>query len=168
MGSMNRKQTLLCALAFIIPALVGFFVWSDDGKRSGEDSVVAEITESGNANEESRVLVYVVGAVKEPGVYELQRGSRVYDAVQAAGNVLPYADMESVNMAEPVEDAMRVYIPLNPERTTPAGTPLRCSISHHSHSSWSNFERCPASEPRRQIKLLNTETNMAGSAQKRN
>ena len=76
MGSMNRKQTLLCALAFIIPALVGFFVWSDDGKRSGEDSVVAEITESGNANEESRVLVYVVGAVKEPGVYELQRGRR--------------------------------------------------------------------------------------------
>ena len=80
MGSMNRKQVLLCALAFIIPALVGFFVWSDDGKRSGEDSVVAEITESGNANEENRVLVYVVGAVKEPGVYELQRGSRVYDA----------------------------------------------------------------------------------------
>lgn len=103
MGSMNRKQVLLCALAFIIPALVGFFVWSDDGKRSGEDSVVAEITESGNANEESRVLVYVVGAVKEPGVYELQRGSRVYDAVQAAGNVLPYADMESVNMANPLK-----------------------------------------------------------------
>ena len=47
---------------------------ADDGKRSGEDSVVVEITESGNANEESRVLVYVVGAVKEPGVYELQRG----------------------------------------------------------------------------------------------
>lgn len=46
MGSMNRKQVLLCALAFIIPALVGFFVWSDDGKRSGEDSVVAEITEA--------------------------------------------------------------------------------------------------------------------------
>ena len=92
MGSMNRKQALLCALAFIIPALVGFFVWSDDGKRSGEDSVVAEITESGNANEESRVLVYVVGAVKEPGVYELQRGSRVYDAVHAAGNALPYSD----------------------------------------------------------------------------
>ena len=126
MGSMNRKQVLLCALAFIIPALVGFFVWSDDGKRSGEDSVVAEITES-------RVLVYVVGAVKEPGVYELQRGSRVYDAVQAAGNVLPYADMEGVNMAEPVEDAMRVYIPLNPERTTPAAAGL-VNINHASRT----------------------------------
>ena len=77
MVSMNRKQTLLCALAFIIPALVGFFVWSDDGKRSGEDSVVAEITESGNANEDSRVLGYGVGAVKVPCVYELQRWSRV-------------------------------------------------------------------------------------------
>ena len=164
MRSMNRKQALLCALAFIIPALVGFFVWSDDGKRSGEDSVVAEITESGNANEESRVLVYVVGAVKEPGVYELQRGSRVYDAVQAAGNVLPYADMESVNMAESVEDAMRVYIPLNPERTTPAAA----GLVNINHASGTELETLPGIGPRRQIKLLNTETNMAGSAQKRN
>ena len=139
MGSMNRKQALLCALAFIIPALVGFFVWSDDGKRSGEDSVVAEITESGNANEESRVLVYVVGAVKEPGVYELQRGSRVYEAVQAAGNVLPYADMEGVNMAEPVEDAMRVYIPLNPERTTPAAA----GLVNINHASGTELETLP-------------------------
>ena len=121
MGSMNRKQVLLCALAFIIPALVGFFVWSDDGKRSGEDSVVAEITESGN------------------GVYELQRGSRVYDAVQAAGNVLPYADMESVNMAEPVEDAMRVYIPLNPERTTPAAA----GLVNINHASGTELETLP-------------------------
>jgi len=131
MGSMNRKQVLLCALAFIIPALVGFFVWSDDGKRSGEDSVVAEITESGNANEESRVLVYVVGAVKEPGVYELQRGSRVYDAV--------HADMEGVNMAEPVEDAMRVYIPLNPERTTPAAA----GLVNINHASGTELETLP-------------------------
>lgn len=115
------------------------FVWSDDGKRSGEDSVVAEITESGNANEESRVLVYVVGAVKEPGVYELQRGSRVYDVVQAAGNVLPYADMESVNMAEPVEDAMRVYIPLNPERTTPAAA----GLVNINHASGTELETLP-------------------------
>lgn len=126
MRSMNRKQALLCALAFIIPALVGFFVWSDDGKRSGEDSVVAEITESGNANEESRVL-------------ELQRGSRVYDAVQAAGNVLPYADMESVNMAESVEDAMRVYIPLNPERTTPAAA----GLVNINHASGTELETLP-------------------------
>ena len=44
MGSMNRKQVLLCALAFIIPALVGFFVWRDDGTSYVEDSEVAEIT----------------------------------------------------------------------------------------------------------------------------
>lgn len=70
-------------------------MWEDDGKRSGEDSVVAEITESGNANEEDRVLVYVVGAVKEPASMNCGGGA-AYDAVQAAGNVLPYADMESV------------------------------------------------------------------------
>ena len=45
----------------------------------------------------------------------------MYDAVQADGNVLPYAGMESVNMEERGEYVMRVEIPRNPERTNPAG-----------------------------------------------
>lgn len=38
-----------------------------------------------------KILVYVVGAVKNPGVYEIPEGSHYYDAVKAAGDVLPYA-----------------------------------------------------------------------------
>ena len=63
----------------------------------------------------------------------------MYDAVQAAGNVLPYADMEGVNMAEPVEDAMRVYIPLNPERTTPAAA----GLVNINHASGTELETLP-------------------------
>lgn len=59
------------------------------------------------------VVVYVTGAVKKPGVYEMQPGTYVYDAVAAAGDVLPYADMSGVNLAEPVTKSMKIYIPLD-------------------------------------------------------
>ena len=45
--------------------------------------------EAGNNEKDDKLLVYVVGAVKEPGVYELPKGSHYYDAVKAAGDVLP-------------------------------------------------------------------------------
>ncbi len=64
----------------------------------------AEVT-----NEES-VAVYVSGAVECPGLYLLPRGSRVADAVKAAGNWLPYADTESVNLAQKVEEGDHVSV----------------------------------------------------------
>ena len=53
---------------------------------------------------EENMLVYVAGAVEQPGVYQLPIGSRVKDAVQAAGNLLPYADAEAVNLAAKLRD----------------------------------------------------------------
>lgn len=47
--------------------------------------------------------------------------------------------MEGVNMAEPVEDAMRVYIPLNPERTTPAAA----GLVNINHASGTELETLP-------------------------
>ncbi|NJO05427.1 MAG: hypothetical protein HC876_07860 [Chloroflexaceae bacterium] len=59
------------------------------------------------------IVVYVVGAVQRPGVYELPAGARVADAVQVAGGLAPDADTESVavNLALYIADEARVYIP---------------------------------------------------------
>ena len=59
----------------------------------------------------------MVGAVREPGVYELPAGSRLYEAVQKAGDLLPYADLESINLSEKIEDGTKIYIPLNLNQT---------------------------------------------------
>lgn len=118
MENMKRKHAFLCALILVILAFVGFFAWG--GKDAApEKSIVAEMIEPESESKGNRVLVYIVGAVKEPGVYELPEGSRVYDAVVAAGNVIPYADVESVNMSELLADAAKIYIPLAPEQTNP-------------------------------------------------
>ena len=57
-----------------------------------------------------RLFVHVVGAVRDPGVVELAPGSRVTDAVAAAGGVTRAAAPASVNLARPVVDGEQVVV----------------------------------------------------------
>jgi competence protein ComEA len=57
------------------------------------------------------LVVHVVGAVPRPGVYELPEGSRVRDAIQAAGGLLAQAEADAINLAALVEDGQRLDIP---------------------------------------------------------
>jgi competence protein ComEA len=56
------------------------------------------------------VVVSVVGLVARPGLVTVPNGSRVADAVTAAGGLLPDADPASVNMAAVVADGQQVAI----------------------------------------------------------
>jgi competence protein ComEA len=68
------------------------------------------------------LVVDVAGAVPRPGVYELPGGSRVKDAVEAAGGFLAEADKSTLNLAAPLEDGQRLEIPFL-EGAQPAGAP---------------------------------------------
>ena len=57
------------------------------------------------------VVVHVAGAVGVPGVQRLPAGSRVIDAVDAAGGLLPDADAGRVNLAAELVDGTQVYVP---------------------------------------------------------
>ncbi|GBC94756.1 ComE operon protein 1 [bacterium HR16] len=61
--------------------------------------------------ESGEIVVHVAGAVKKPGVVRIPRGSRVDDAVKAAGGFSSRADPDSVNLAQPLEDGVQVYVP---------------------------------------------------------
>lgn len=56
------------------------------------------------------LLVHVAGAVREPGLVELPAGSRVADAVRAAGGTTRPAAAASVNLARPVVDGEQVVV----------------------------------------------------------
>lgn len=68
-------------------------------------------TAAENATEPIELYVHVCGAVEAPGVYALPEGSRVVDAVEAAGGTLESASEESLNQALPVTDGMQIYVP---------------------------------------------------------
>ena len=57
------------------------------------------------------ILVHIGGSVGNPGVYELPEGSRVNDAVGAAGGFAEDAQVDSVNLARTLTDGEQVLIP---------------------------------------------------------
>ena len=67
------------------------------------------------------VVIHVTGAVRAPGVYELQLGQRVADAIDAAGGALADADADALNLAAPVADGDRIAVPAAGEAPSPSG-----------------------------------------------
>ena len=79
------------------------------------------------ASKEGEMYVYVCGAVKKPGVYTLHAGMRICDAVEAAGGLSKKADAEAMNLAEPVADGQKIYIPGKNEKTEQTSQQLETS-----------------------------------------
>lgn len=70
------------------------------------------VSEELNSMENPGVIyVHVCGAVVRPGVYELRAGSRVYEAVHAAGGFAEGADQDYVNQAQELGDGIKLVIP---------------------------------------------------------
>ncbi len=57
------------------------------------------------------LVVHVAGAVRRPGLYAVPAGARVADAVARAGGATPGAEVDALNLAQPVLDGQRIYVP---------------------------------------------------------
>lgn len=57
------------------------------------------------------LVVHVAGAVEHGGVYRLDEGARVIDAVEAAGGLATNAEPDGVNLAAVLQDGQRIYVP---------------------------------------------------------
>jgi hypothetical protein len=59
----------------------------------------------------AEVVVHVSGAVKQAGVYRLAPASRVADAIEQAGGATENADLDALNLAEPLQDGQKIHVP---------------------------------------------------------
>ena len=69
--------------------------------------------ETSSQKEDSKALiyVYVCGYVKCPGVYGLNNGDRIYQAIEMAGGAALEADLSSLNLASVLSDGQKIYVP---------------------------------------------------------
>lgn len=65
------------------------------------------------------IVVHVAGEVNAPGVYSLAPGSRMVDALDAAGGPTNRADLEVINLATPITDATQIYVPARNQTVRP-------------------------------------------------
>ncbi|HHT7659156.1 TPA: helix-hairpin-helix domain-containing protein [Streptococcus suis] len=84
-----------------------------DFSQTAQTSSSQEQTEEINteaSEEPSQLVIDVKGAVEKPGLYTLEAGARVNDAVEAAGGLTSQANPKSINLAQKLSDEAVVYV----------------------------------------------------------
>ena len=114
----RMKKMKAVWLPILAAALVSAGCSDKDGESLEELSVSAEseTEEEGAVPQEEQepaetVYVYVCGAVNAPGVYELKKDARVFEAITLAGGMTAEAAPEAVSQARTVADGEQIYFP---------------------------------------------------------
>ena len=77
---------------------------------SSEDAVSEEESTTTIEAAQTSVYVYICGEVVSPGVYEFKEGSRVYEAIEAAGGLTENADASRLNQAQLLSDGQQITV----------------------------------------------------------
>ena len=114
---MRALAIVLCAIL----AIVGYTWWQGRARPVVE---IPDVSATSSAAPADVVTVHVIGRVRRPGVVTLPFGSRVGDAVGAAGGLKPGASSGDLNLARVLVDGEQVVVgqPRAP-RTGPSGAP---------------------------------------------
>lgn len=142
---MRRWILIAAALGVVVAGLFGVArVRAPDGQRVA----VVEEAPAPTRTPEPLIVVDVVGAVAHPGIYKLAGGSRVADALLAAGGMTGDADLTALNKAAPIRDGQRIYVPRPGETVAATGTAgeaqLRIDLNH---ATASELEALPGIGP---------------------
>lgn len=105
----RRRLAIAAAGGVVLVALIGA-VWSNATSGSGTVPIES-VSSSVHVNTSTPTLVvHVIGEVVDPGVYEVEPGSRVLDAVERAGGFTRRADSGSLNLARVVNDGEQILV----------------------------------------------------------
>lgn len=75
------------------------------------DKQEAESLAEGKTTTAVKIFVHVSGEVISPGVFEMEQGSRIFEAVSRAGGYTEQAAADFLNMAQQLEDGMKITVP---------------------------------------------------------
>ncbi len=112
---LSRRRVLLGGLLLVVVLLVGarFLLRAGAPAGAAAPPIVGSAASGPDVSgpHSTRLVVYVVGAVRRPGLYKLPAGSRIADAVSRAGGTTRKADPAALNLAAPVADGEQVLVP---------------------------------------------------------
>lgn len=111
LSALSRRQLLAGAVAVVL--LLVLLVRHAGGGGGTAAPAVTPLQASAPARPAAAKLlvVDVAGAVRRPGLYSLREGSRIDDAIAAAGGVTRKAQLDAVNLAAPVADGEQIVVP---------------------------------------------------------
>jgi competence protein ComEA len=101
---------LLAGVAVIVTAVAPHGSTATVAAPSARPRAVQTDSPGGASGNAPTAFVHIVGQVAKPGLYELAAGSRIVDAVAAAGGFTPTADQAGLNLAQVVTDGQQIVV----------------------------------------------------------
>lgn len=107
--NLTKEQRRGLLLIFTLSIGIGAFYFLNSRPQPATQAVDV-VTPLINQVEQSKLIINVAGKVKSPGVYQLPPGSRVIDAIEAAGNHLKGVDISDINLARLLVDGEQILV----------------------------------------------------------
>lgn len=149
--ALSKKQKIIffIILAIMIAVIIYYiystlykedFTFSYDNNNLIENNLVENTinptTSTLENSDNTSIIIYVCGAVKESKVVALKENSRLCDAIDAVGGLTNDADLTNINLAYILEDGEKIYIPKIGEELP--STSIFSNSQSYSHSNYSS------------------------------
>lgn len=109
----NLKKIVILGVIFL--GTIIYIIYksiSNNGYEEIDFDESIKIEQKEETQEEKRnIVLHITGEVVTPGIIKIEEGSRVTDAIEAAGGVTENADLNKINLAYVLEDGQKLYIP---------------------------------------------------------
>mgnify|MGYP000144095527 CR=1 FL=1 len=107
----EQKRGLVIIFALTI-GLGGFYFFNSRPSAQPVlmQEVLADTSQESLASNSAQLIINVAGKVSNPGVYQLPQGSRVVDAIEAAGMQLKGVDISDINLARVLVDGEQILV----------------------------------------------------------
>lgn len=122
MEMLSSKQKTAIIIAGVI--VVGIFIFYMSTKANNYDysainEIAEEETKEGEEKEQEtkeeispkEIVVHITGAVQKEGIVRIKEGSRIIDAIEAAGGMTNETNLDMINLAYTVKDGQKIYVP---------------------------------------------------------
>lgn len=105
---LKYKSYILCAIILIL-SIVSIIIQSIDRRNT------SYINNEEMKQRSGKIVVYITGAVKNPGVYYLDENARLSNALDICGGILENADLDKLNLAQKLVDSDKITVPIKQE-----------------------------------------------------
>ncbi len=117
-GADMKKKIKLVGTFIIIIFLAGSYYFDGAGsntRKIQKQESTGLMLESNSASvrekENNKIIIYITGEIKNPGVYQIAPADRLINLVELAGGFTRAADKEKINLASPLIDGEKIEIP---------------------------------------------------------